>query len=284
MPATRAHIPRILLVFDFDRTLGSDSIDAIVAEWGTSREEWESRFVEPLGGRWDGILRRGWALIEAGRAHDDPISADLLSRAAARIELYDEVTSLPERLRSIAHEISEDIELEFHVLSSGYADLISATAIEDTWDRIWASTFHYDDDGRAVTVKRLVSHPDKALYLEALGKGLDPDGREGANGRGQAGQHVDEHDRHVPFDQMVYVGDGQSDLQAFGFIESHGGFAIAVDDDDHFDAEDEQQPDQRVENLARPTYAEGSELFESLAHCVRICASLTMLRSLGRGE
>jgi len=74
-------------------------------------------------------------------------------------------------------------------------------------------------------MKRIIRHSEKTLYLEAIANDLSVDG---ANAPEAAGRDVDEHDRHVPYDQMVYIGDGASDLHAFGFITKTGGLSVAV--------------------------------------------------------
>ena len=283
MPATHPFIPRILLAFDFDRTLATDSIDAVCEEYGISREEWTERFEEALGEDWDEITRRGQALIDLGRAMDRPLTDAILRDAAQRIRLYDEVLEMPGRLRAAAGEVLEGIELEFVVLSSGYAKIIEGTRIVDVFDRVLASAFHNEDDegGTAVCVKRVVAHPQKALYLEALGKGV---GIEGSNAPERAGDPVDEHDMHCPFDQMIYLGDGASDLQAFGFLNENAGLTIAIGRNDDFGGSAEQVAAQRVDDLAAPTYAEGSELLDALRHAVRACAHRIALRKMSRGE
>jgi hypothetical protein len=284
MSSTRPYKPLISLLFDFDNTLSTDSISAIVETMGLGRDDWTERFERPLGGGWDQILRRGRALIEAGRAQGRPLSTELMREAAGRLRLYDGVLDMPDHLRRIAREIHEPCALEFVVLSSGFAEVIEATEIARRFDRVYASTFHYAEDGPdgevgdAVCVKRLIAHPEKALYLEAHAKGMDVNG---ANGPEHAGHAVAQEDMRVPFDQMIYGGDGDSDLQAFGFMETHGGYAVAVHGGGGFHPGDKQTPSQRVENAAPPDYSRGGELMRTLEHAVRACASTVAMRALG---
>lgn len=283
MTRTRVYKPLISLAFDFDKTLATDSVDAIVEVMGLTREEWSERFEEALGDRWDEILRRGRGLIEAGRATGRPLSTDLMREAAGRLSLYDGVLEMPEHLRRLAREVHESCELEFVVLSSGFAEIIEATAVAERFDRVYASTFHYagrgpdGERGEAVCVKRIISHPQKALYLEAHAKGMDVDG---ANGPEHAGHAVAPKDMHVPLDQTIYGGDGDSDLLAFGFVVEHGGHAIAVEGGDGFHPGDAQTRAQRVENAAPPDYSSGGELMTTLEHAVRACASRIAMRAM----
>lgn len=287
MPTTRVYKPRILLAFDFDKTLATDSVAAIAEAMGLTRDEWSSRFEEPLGDRWDAILRRGQGLIDAGRATKRPLSTDLMAQAAECLSLYDGVLDMPAHLRAVAEAVHPDCALEFAVVSSGFAEVIRATALTDAFDEIYASTFHFaekgpaGEHGEALCMKRIIPHAQKAMYIEAHAKGLDVDG---PNGPEQAARAVDPADMRMPLDQVIYGGDGDSDLQAFGFVEDHGGFAVAVRGGGSFEPGDRQLPGQRVENVADPSYADGSELMTTLEHAVRACASRIAMRAMGVGK
>ena len=281
MAATHPYIPRIGVVCDFDKTLASDTIDAICAAWGIDREDWDERYDRALGEGWDGILRRSWGLIRCGRELDQPLSESLFERAAGNIRVYDGVLKLRERLGDAARDVHADAEVECVVLSSGYAEMIQRTSVQDAFDTIWAGTFHYDDEGHAVAAKRIISHGQKARYLEAYAKGLDVDA---ANEPQTDARDFSEHDMHVPFDQLIYVGDGLSDLKAFEFVTNHGGTAVAIDKDQQFDHEDRQLPRQRVDNLATPDFSDGNELLETLRHAVRSAAARIAIRARSRDE
>lgn len=280
--STRPLVPRVLVAFDFDRTLAGDSIDAAAALHGFSRAEWEARFEAPLGPGWDEIIRRGQALIDMGRAAGRPLSAAVFAEVAGRLDLYPGVEEMPGRLRAAAEAVRPGTAVEVVVLSSGYAEIIEATAIARLVDRVIASSFHARSDGEVVCVRHVISHPAKALYLEALGKGV---GLDGANAPERAGDPVDEHDRHVPFDQMIYVGDGASDLQAFGFLAAAGGLAIAVDPDRDraFADAAAQTAAQRMDALVPPDYREGAALMTALEDAVRACAHRIALRGRDAG-
>lgn len=281
MAATHPYIPRLSLIFDFDKTLATDTIDGMCAVWGLERAEFEERFLEPLGDNWDGILKRGRACINCGRALDQPLTRDFFKRAAAKLSLYDGVRKLPGRLRDVAAEVDPELEVELVVLSSGYIEMIEQTEVDDLFDRTWAGGFHFDENDYAVGLKRIIGHPEKARYIEAYAKGLDLDH---ANEPKVDDPDFSEEDMHVPFDQLCYVGDGLSDLEAFAFATNHGGLAIAIDKSAQFDHSGQQTSDERVDNLASPDYSEGSQLLESLKHAVRSAASRASIRKLSQGE
>lgn len=282
MPATHPYVPRVSVIFDFDRTLASDTIDALCAAWGLERKEWEQRYCEPLGDGWDGILKRGHALIQCGRDRGEPLSETFFAKAAEHMTIYPGLDRMRERLEETARCVLADMEVELVVLSSGYVEMIKRTAVADIFDRLWAGDFHSDEKtGEAITVKRIIGHPEKALYIESYAKGLDLDS---ANTPQTQTPEYDPECMWVPFDQIVYVGDGLSDLSSFEFVNSRGGLALAVNEGEDFEQAERQTQGERVENLAPPDYTDGSELMQSLTHAVRSAASRAALRKLGKGE
>ena len=282
MKATRALHKRILLTFDFDFTLAPATTDTLLNVLGIDRDAWQRDRVDPLtADNWDQILAQGFALIEAARAIGRPLGSEAVREAGARIEPYPGVPEMFDRLRAVAGEIATDIDLEFNILSAGFVDIMIDSSIAPKFKRIWASSFHFDDRGRATFVKRTITHPEKARYLEALAKGLGP---EGPNAPAGAAADIPESDYRAPYDQMIYVGDGASDLQAFRFLEERGGIAIAIRKGDEFSAVEKMSESQRVENVAPPDFSEDSELLRSLMLAVRSAASRIELRRLGQRE
>ena len=281
MPATHPYVPRVAVIFDFDETLATDSTDALCAAWGISRDEWEKRYFDPLGDGWDRIIKRAQALLDCGRNRGEPLDADLFEKAVKQIEIYPGAKELKQRLTACGQEILPELEVELVVLSSGFVEIIERTPIKDSFDHIWASSFHGERAGGEVRIKRVISHPEKARYVEAFAKGLDLDSADEprTNVPGFNSQKM-----HVPLDQIVYLGDGLSDLATFEFVGNNGGLSIAISEGDEFAYAKEQTETERVDDLAPPDYSEGGELLEALYHAVRSAASRAALRKLGSGE
>jgi hypothetical protein len=149
---------------------------------------------------------------------------------------------------------------------------------------MWGSEFYFNKEGHAEFARQLITHPEKVRYLIQLAKGL---GSEGPNGPSDVYRSVDADDWHVPFDQMIYVGDGISDMPAFSLMNEHGGLALGVVDRDRVDeweGYDKAHAGRRVQNLAKADYTEGSELMQSLENAVKSIAHLVTIRKMSRGE
>ena len=125
----------------------------------------------------------------------------------------------------------------------------------------------------------MLSHAEKVHYIQALAKGIGSRTAPAACRCTDADLPAEE--LGVAFDQLIYVGDGKSDLQSFQFVRKAGGFAIAVSKDGVFSAERQMHRSQRPDALAPPGYADGAPLFEILALAVRSHASRIALRRMG---
>ena len=280
MPATHPFNSRILLAFDFDWTLGEDSFERLVALKGFDIDVWKSEHYRPLGDSgWDDILAKFEGLrrmcAESGRT----VTLEDAAEAGRTTKGFADAETMPHRLRQVAHEIDPAITLEFAVVSSGFLDVFGGHPIAAAFDRRHGSRLAAGEDGTVHGVSSMISHPEKVRYLQALAKGID---LSGSNAPSRTDADLGEEEMRIALDQLIYVGDGASDLQAFEFVRSVGGFAIAVSRDGEFSAEDEMLRAQRPDALAPPGYGDGAPLYEILALAVRSHAARIALRRLGR--
>lgn len=284
--ATEALHDRIAVVFDFDLTLGEGSVDVLLRKLDIDPDRFRRESVAPLDDAgWDHSLARFKALIDLSERLGGAITRDQLEAVGRETPLYPDVERVFDRIRSSARSIADGVAVEFYVLTAGFAEVPGATPIAHEFEAIWGSAGHYADDGRLVFPRRIVTYPEKAHYLLQLAKGLSVDG---VDTPADVYRDVPGERWHVPFDQMVYVGDGASDLPAFELIERRGGISIGVFGPDGsasgWSRGHEVRPGRRVQNLARADYREGAELLQSLCLAVESIAKLVALRRLGCGE
>lgn len=283
--ATRPFHNRLAVVFDFDDTLAHDSFDALVESLGYERDEFRPR-VEPLSeAGWDDTLARAYALIqEAGGRDDVALDREHLQAVGRELRLFDGVPELFDRVRETARAVVGDVEVEFYLLTCGFLEIARATEIAGEFEAMWGSELHYGDDGRADFVKQIVSFPEKVRYLLALSKGLDPNG---PNAPADVYRPVEPEDQHLPLDQLIYLGDGGSDMPVFDKLHDSGGLAIGIvppDEEGDWSGYEQMYRARRVENLAPADFSEGSQLLRSLLLAVEATCKLIALRRLGIGE
>lgn len=286
MPRATDHLHnRIAFAFDFDLTLAPDSLDALLDRLDVDPEQFREERVHPLDDAgWDHSLARCRALVQLSEERGGAITEDLLHEVGSDMTLYDGLPDAFDQIRDAARAIVDDVEVEFYVLTAGYAEIVNGTVLADACEEVWGSTFHYADDGRIDFPKRIVTYPEKVRYLTALAKDMSVEGHDAP---ADVWREIPSEDYHVPLDQMVYVGDGSSDLPAFNLMQDHGGLAIGISKDGDAKAwshRGEMHQDRHVQNIAAADYSEGSELLQSLCLSAESIAKLIALRKLGKGE
>lgn len=277
---TRAFHDRIALVFDFDLTLGPGSFDGLLDRLGLTYAEWEAETLKPMiADGWDEIQAKGASLRQLSRAKGVPITRDLLREVGAEAAAYEKCRDTLDRLAALGHDRSGGAAVEMTILTSGFVDIIQHAPIAQRFDRVWGSSFSFGDDGHLDGVKRAVISVEKARYITALGKGLDI---QGANEPTGVAQDIAPGDWHVPLDQMLYIGDGASDVPAFDQVQRAGGLAIGiVHKQDHWETARHIHRQAKVENIAPPDYTDGEPLAEMLEAAVDTLAQRIRLRRLG---
>ena len=284
--ATRILRNRIVLIFDFDGTLGPGTTETFFEKYELEHQP----FYDEVNRRqieddWQYALAKAELLREWSHREDSPINRENMERVGRDYPLFEGADTLVERLRAHAAERDDSIELEFVLLTAGFGVIPRATVIGEQFDRLYAGELVFDDRGRIKGAKRVITHVDKVHYVKQLQEGLDlerPSDLENT--------YLDNNpdDDYVPMSQIIYIGDGASDMSAFQAVEGGGGIAIASDPDGggvhDWDGYQYMSPERRVHNVAQADYSDDAELYRSLVLAIdRNIAEIQLLR-LGEGE
>lgn len=283
--ATKPVCNRIAIVFDFDDTLAPDTFDELITQLGLDVHEFRQQRYEPLKrAGWDHVAARFYCLIQESKQRKEKITKDYLIQFGQDLKPFDGVTEMFDRLHQGVHELNPEIELEFYMITGGFAEVVRHTCIAPYFMQIWGCEFHYAENGEIEFLKRSISHTEKTRYLMYIASGQEQvDG----DGRSFAYRDVSEDQLHVPLAQMIYVGDGASDVPCFSVLNDEGGMVIGVYKEDtakEWSQQIEVTESQRVLNLAPADYREESELMRSLTLAVESLCKQIALRQLSAGE
>ncbi|MHA3902853.1 HAD family hydrolase [Castellaniella sp. WN] len=273
----------IALVFDFDDTLAPDSTSGFLQEIGVDVPAFWHEQVDPLLNRedWDPVPAYLYRMLELSRSgHYGPITRDRLRDWGRRLPLHEGVATLFERLRERLRHAHPTVHLEFYLISSGIGDVLRETPIAGWFSDIWASEFHYDADDAIAFPRRVVSFTDKTRYLFHIQKGII--GPESRNKPFEVNRKVAADKLRVPFEQMVFVGDGYTDIPCFSLVRRSGGVAFGVWDPRHKEKRSRAWgfiEDGRVSNLNQARFGEDAELYQWLEAAVESLASKIVLRA-----
>jgi len=273
----------IALIFDFDDTLAPDSTTGFLADMGVDVERFWKDQVGPLlfEHDWDPVPAYLYQMIELSRSGSHgAITRERLAQWGARLPLHEGVGSLFSRLRAMVKEQHPQVQLEFYLISSGIGDVVRNTPIAQEFTDIWASEFIYDDAGAIHFPKRVVSFTDKTRYLFHIQKGIV--GASSRNKPFEVNKKIPQEKLRIPFEQMIFVGDGYTDIPCFSLIRRSGGVAFGVWDPRHRDKRSRAWgfiQEGRVSNLNQARYDEQAELYQWLEEAVESLAGRIALNN-----
>ncbi len=272
----------IAVVFDFDDTLTPDSTSSYLEFLGADiKRFWSNNVQNLIENGWDPVPAYLYEMIKLSHSGElsKRITKDSFIRFGKNIKFYPGVTQIFSRLKRYAATISGNVRVEFYIISSGIGEILRATKIAKNFQDIWASDFHYAEDQSIEFPRNIVSFTDKTRYIFHVSKGVY-----GAYAQGkpfEVNRKIPPKELRVPIDQIIFVGDGYTDIPCFSLVTKSGGVAIGV-----YDKENREKwgkawgfiEDGRVSNLVPADYTSKSALSNSLMMAVESIANRIAIR------
>jgi hypothetical protein len=156
------------------------------------------------------------------------LTQDAIRQLGRQLKFYPGIPQVFVDLEEEIHQTYGDdgIRLEEYVISGGIADLIQASPLGDVLDGIWGCNFGYDENGRVSCVKNVVSFTEKTRYVFTIEKGLvEPEYRSQPYA---VNQPMEPGERRVPIRNMIYLGDGPSDIPCMSVMKQFNGYVIGI--------------------------------------------------------
>ena len=271
----------IAVIFDFDETLAPDSTSTFLDSLGIDVKSFWRDTVDPLiDDGWDPVPAYLYRMIE--ESSSDParaITQQKLMEWGKQVQFYNGATRVFDLLRRQVEGAKANVSVEFYLISSGIGEVLRHTRIARHFNHIWACDFLYGDDGRIVFPKNVVSLTDKTRYIYQVSKGIY--GPEYKGKPFEVNRKVPNELQRIPIDQMIFVGDGYTDVPCFSLVRKYGGVAIGV-----YDPADRKRwgrawgfiEDDRVSNLVPANYGKNSALTHSLSMAIESMTNRILLR------
>lgn len=272
--------PIIALLYDFDKTLCTQDMQnyAFIPSLGMEPEEfWREANGFGRSEHMDGILAYMYTMLRKSRERGLSISRGDLVEMGRSIVLFPGVKEWFSRINAFGASLG--VEIEHYILSSGLREIIEGSGISHEFRKIYASEFYYDPTGAPVWPKLDVNFTAKTQFVYRINKGV----LDVANDRDLNASMPDDSKR-IPFTNMIYVGDGLSDVPCMKMMRSYGGQAIAVYQPENRTAVEELLYRGRVDFIFPADYREGTGLDATVKNIIRKMAVTDALAEEHAGQ
>jgi len=215
------------LVYDFDKTLSPRSMQNytvlpnLIGDKKTS-DFWQEVDSESQKEHAESNLVWMRKLKELADSGKKPVTKEYFKQSGRNIEYFPGVKEFfPQINRYVKKASKNRMTVRHYIISAGMKEILEGISIRREFYNIFGSEYHYDDKGHPIWPKVLITDTIKTQYLFRINKGKE-------NINESINEHMSEALRPIPFENMIYIGDGLSDVPAMTLTKKSGGHSIAV--------------------------------------------------------
>jgi hypothetical protein len=216
--------PIVALIYDFDGTLSPGNMQEfgfIQALGKTPEEFWQNSEAISAGQEMSHILAYMKLMIDEARSAGISLKRESFVSFGKSIELFPGVKEWFALINEYGRK--QGVIVEHYINSSGLTEMIEGTEIAKEFKKIFASSFWYDKDNVAVWPAVAVDFTGKTQFLFKITKGiLDISDKTKVN------ESQKDESKLIPFSNMIYFGDGETDIPCMKIVKMFGGNSIAV--------------------------------------------------------
>lgn len=257
--------PIIAFLYDFDKTLCTTDMEdyAFIPSLGyTPAEFWGRANAFGWENRMDGLLAYMYTMIQECAAQNIKLDRAFLNRCGESIQLFPGVREWFARINAFGESLG--VQVEHYVISSGLREIIEGSGIAQEFREIYACEFYYNENGDACWPKLDVNFTNKTQFVYRINKGILDVSRDR-----ELNDSMPDDSKRVPFTNMIYMGDGLSDVPCMKMMRAYGGQAIAVYQASNRQGVEKLLADGRVDFIFPADYREGMELDRTVRDILR---------------
>ncbi len=221
---TSKNTPIVALIYDFDGTLSPKNMQEfsfIKALHMEEKEFWGKTDKMSVSNDASGILCYMKLMLDEARNRGLSLRRESFTKFGKEVELFKGVKEWFGIINTYGKE--KGLDIRHYINSSGLKEMIEGTEIAKEFEKIYACSFLYNVDGVAEWPAVAVDYTTKTQFLFKINKGI-----ESVSDNKKINEYVPEQDRPVPFSQMIYFGDGETDIPCMKMVKQNGGHSIAV--------------------------------------------------------
>ena len=254
----KADMPVLAICYDFDKTLSPDDMQAqgyIQSVGYDIADFWKE--TDYLAENNDMDTNLAYMYMMMKEAEGNLIfNKQTLMDYGSRVSLFPGVETWFERIREYGKQ--KGVKVEHYIISSGLKEMIEGTSVakEGAFEKIYASAFCYNDRGIAVWPSQVVNYTNKTQFLFRIAKGVLDVNDSGVN------DFFEPDEIRVPFRNMVYIGDSDTDIPCMKLVNTYGGHSIGVYNANTKDKTKvhRMMKENRIKYFAPADYSEGTDI------------------------
>ena len=216
---------RIAIVYDFDGTLSPQPMQeyTVLPKLGVEpRQFWAKVDEEAKATEAEPMLVYMRHLIELAETKEIHIGREDFTAMGTNVEYFPGVESWFGRINDfVDNQAKHQVEIDHYIISAGIREILEGVSIREAFRRVYASEYYYNHHNMATFPKLLITDTTKTQFLFRINKGLEHLSE-------SINSHMAEAARAVPFRNIVYIGDGLTDVPSMAVTRQNGGNAIAV--------------------------------------------------------
>lgn len=253
--------PIVAIMYDFDKTLCTRDMQeyTFIPSLGIQPDDfWNGTGEIASKEQMDSVLTYMYCMITESQQSGKPFTREDLVECGKHIEYLPGVEEWFERVNRYGEEAG--VRVEHYVLSSGLKEIIEGSSIAKFFKKIFASEFLYDSQtGNPIWAKMAVNYTNKTQFVYRINKGvLDISNNVDVN----ASRPDD--DRRVYFNNMIYIGDGLTDVPCMKLVKQSGGHSIALYQNGQKDKVQPLLIHERVDWIFEADYRKGQALDQAM--------------------
>ena len=247
--------PIIALIYDFDKTLCTTDMQnySFIPNLGLKPEEFWAKCTE-LSDKTncERILSYMYTMISESRRAGVKLTREYLNSLGKDIIYFPGVESWFKRINKIGEELG--FQVEHYIVSSGTKEIIEGASIFNEFKAVYGCEFMYDEKTKEPIWPSLaINYTAKTQFFYRIAKGA-------LNQTDDNGVNEKVIGRRVPYTNMIYFGDGMTDIPAMILTKNNGGTSIAVYQEGQKHKVTNLYEDGRVNFISLADYSEGSDL------------------------
>lgn len=271
-------LPVLAICYDFDKTLSPDDMQAqgYIQHVGLDvKDFWEQSNHLAENNDMDQNLAYMYKMIKEAEGNLIINKQNLMDHGA-NVALFPGVEEWFKRICDYG-EINGVI-VEHYIISSGLKEMIEGTVMaKNGWfKKIYASSFYFNDRGVAVWPAQVVNYTNKTQFLFRIEKGVLDVNDQGVN------EYFSPEEIRVPFRNMVYIGDSDTDIPCMKLVNTYGGHSIGVFNPDTQDKKKvyKMMNDNRIKYFAPADYSDNSALDQLVKSIINRTATNEKLENI----